>query len=265
MVVELEPGHVEPAIERLLPIDMPTRPRALAVLDGVLAGCIFADRSDDPTWLVVVELFEGTVFGGGALTAVALERVLAATEPESDDFVIGFTGPDDPIRGLVPANPSFRGEAIDYSDRQPPADEAEAVARPAPDGLRLAELTAELLPQTEWYRATLRAFGSPAGWSERGIGRCLLAGREVAAEAMAGPRVRGLMEMGVATRGPYRRHGYATYLARQVARACEARGDRVWWNTSADNLPSQAIARRLGFRTERRYELVAYPTSAFRR
>jgi RimJ/RimL family protein N-acetyltransferase len=265
MMVELEPGSVTLDAQRLLPPDLPTRPRALAILDGVQEGRILADRSDEPTWLVVVERLEGTVYAGGTLTAAALSRALAAVQPESDDFVIGFSGPDDPMRGLVPSNPSFRGEAIDFTDREPPADEADAAAQPAPDGLRLAELTADLLPRTEWYQATLRAYGSPEGWSERGIGRCLLAGREVAAEAMAGPRVRGLMEMGVATRGPYRRRRYATYLAQQVARACEERGDTVWWNASADNLPSQAIARRLGFRRQCRYELVAYPISAFRR
>jgi GNAT superfamily N-acetyltransferase len=101
------------------------------------------------------------------------------------------------------------------------------------------------------------------GWRERGVGRALLDGRTVVAESMAGPRVRGMLEMGVATRGPYRRRGCGLYLSRLVARACEERGDRVWWNASATNVPSLRIARRLGFRTERRYELVAFRTDAF--
>jgi predicted GNAT family acetyltransferase len=83
------------------------------------------------------------------------------------------------------------------------------------------------------------------------------------AEAMAGPRVRGMLEMGVATREPYRGRGYGTLLSRYVARTCEAEGEAVWWNANATNAPSLAIARRLGFRVERRYDLIAYRTGAW--
>jgi GNAT superfamily N-acetyltransferase len=79
----------------------------------------------------------------------------------------------------------------------------------------------------------------------------------VAAESNAGPRCRGLLEMGVVTREPFRRRGFGTLVSVAVARACEERGDRVWWNANATNVPSLAIARRLGFSTERRYEVVA--------
>lgn len=265
MVVELEPGRVEPAVEGLLPTDLPTRPRALGVIDGVLAGRVWADQARDPTWTIVLETADGTVYAGGSLPAGALQHCLSGVETRSGELVVGFCGPDDPVRRILPSDPFFAGQAIDFTDRVPPADERDVLAQPPPEGTRLAILDADLLPRTEWYEDTLHAYGSPEGWDRNGVGRCLLVGREVAAEAMAGPRVRRTMEMGVATRGPYRRRGYGTLVSRHVARACEAAGDRVWWNTSADNIPSQAIARRLGFRREHRYELVAYRTSAFRR
>ena len=103
----------------------------------------------------------------------------------------------------------------------------------------------------------MRAFGSIERWTELGLGFGVLAGDHLASEAMAGPRVRGLMEMGVATRERYRGRGYGTLVSRLTARACEARGDRVWWNVNAGNQQSIAIARRIGFQHERRYELVA--------
>jgi hypothetical protein len=251
--------------ERLIADEAPTRPRALAVIDGVLAGRIWTDDAADPAWAVVIETGDGTVYAGGAIDSAILAAVLQDVVTASGDLIVGFSGPDDPLRAIVPADPYHRGEAIDFTDRVPPPDEAEAVDRPAPDGLRLVELDEALLPRTEWYEDTLHSYGSAERWTRNGIGRCLLAGREVTAQAMAGPRVRGLMEMGVATRGPYRRRGYGTLVSQLVARACEDGGDRVWWNTSAENAPSQAIARRLGYRHERRYDLVAYRTDQLAR
>lgn len=258
VTVEMTPDAQSQALEALLPAELPTRPRALAVLDGVLAGRVWTDDPDAPSWVVVIETADGTVYVGGAVDRPVLHAILAPVETRSDELVFGFTGPDDPVRQLVPPDPPYVGRAVDFTDRLAPDDEAEALAVPTPDGLRLAILDDALLPHTEWYADTLHAFGSIEGWTANGVGRCLLDGSTVVAESMAGPRARGVLEMGVATRGPYRRRGYGTLVSRHVARACEAAGDRVWWNTSESNVPSQRIARALGFRTERWYDLVAY-------
>jgi GNAT superfamily N-acetyltransferase len=265
MAIEVEPARLSSAIEALVPRDVPTRPRALAVLDGVLAGRAWVDNPSEPRWAIVLEVADGTVYVGGRPSAAELVAALRGVATAAGDLIFGFRGPEDPVRTILPADPYYVGEALDFSDRVAPEDEAEAIAADPPEALRVVDLDAEILPGTEWYEDTLVAYGSVDGWLARGIGRALLDGRSVVAEAMAGPRVRGLMEMGVATRGPYRRRGCGTYLSRLVARACEANGDRVWWNTSTTNLPSQRIARQLGFRTERRYELVGYRTDAFGR
>jgi GNAT superfamily N-acetyltransferase len=259
VTVEMPPGAG--ALEALLPADLPTRPRALAVLDGVLAGRVWTDDPDAPSWVVVIETADGTVYVGGFIGSSALLTILGTVETRSGDLVFGFAGPDDPVRRLVPPDPPYVGRAVDFTDRHPPDDEGPLMEAPIRDGLRLAHLDADLLPQTEWYVDTLHAFGSVEGWTANGVGRCVLDGSTVVAESMAGPRSRGLLEMGVATRGPYRRRGLGALVSRHVARACEAAGDRVWWNTSESNLPSQRIARALGFRTERWYDLVAYRTA----
>jgi RimJ/RimL family protein N-acetyltransferase len=262
-IEELRPGTLAPVMERLLDERLPTRPRALGVLDGALAGRVWADDAVSPSWVVVVETGDGTVYGGGDLVAETLVAVLGGVATLSGDLIVGFTGPDDPMRAILPPDPYYVGRAIDYTARVPPPDESEGEATALPDGLVLTEIDTELLPRIEWSDDTLHAFGSAARWSELGVGRALLAEGDVIAQAQAGPRVRGLLEMGVVTREDHRGRGYGTLLSRLVARACEARGDRVWWNTSVDNVASRAIARRLGFSVERPYDLVAYRTDAW--
>lgn len=248
----MERGAATARLEPMLPADLPARPRAVAVLDGVLAGRVWTDDPENPRAILVIETADGTVYGAGDLKRLAVADALSGIETESGDLIFGFRSPDDPMRDLVPGEPYWRGEAIDFTDRQPQAGEGGL-----PGGVEIVEIDATLLPRTEWAEDILHAFGSADRWEELGVGRAVVSGDELLAECLAGPRVRGLLEMGVITREASRGHGYGTLVSRLVAEACEAGGDRVWWNANADNAPSIAIARRIGFRRERRYELVA--------
>jgi len=261
MIVQLSPGSIGPRVERNIPADAPARPRALAVIDGVLAGSVWADDPDEPTWTVVVEKADGTVYAGGALSASILDQIMPGVETAAGDLIFGFAGPDDPLRPILPPDPYYRGEAIDFTEREAPAGETTRSAAPA--DVSVTRIGLDLLPQTEWYADTLLAYGSAERFAALAVGFGILADDRLVAECIAGPRVRGTMEMGVATREAHRGRGYGTLVCRHVARACEAAGDSVWWNASATNEPSLAIARRLGFRVQRRYELIAYRTGAW--
>jgi RimJ/RimL family protein N-acetyltransferase len=245
------------SLERLIRADAPTRMRAVAVLDGTLVGRAWVDDPTRPRGVLVIEDADGTTYAGGDLTRDAVAATLAGVPTRSGDLIFGFAGPDDPLHDLVPGEPYWRGEAIDLVDRVPPADEETLLRRELEDGAQLVRLDAATLPMTEWYEDTIHAAGSLERWLEAGIGYGVLREGELLAEATAGPRCRGWLELGVITREAHRGHGYGTLVSCAVARACEAGGDRVWWNANADNAPSLAIARRIGFRTERRYELVA--------
>lgn len=256
-LTERVPPSAAAALERLVPHHSPTRPRALAVLDGVLSGRVWTDDPMRPRAVLVMEDADGTVYVGGTLSRDAVRQALTGVETASGELIFGFSRADDPLRALVPAEPFWSGEAVDFTERRPPADEAELVAAPLPDGARVVRLDAELLPRIEWYEDTIRAFGSAQRWEQLAVGFAVMIGDEMVAESLAGPRTRATLEMGVATREAHRRRGYGTLVSQLVARACEARGDAVWWNANATNQPSVAIARRLGFQRERRYELVA--------
>jgi RimJ/RimL family protein N-acetyltransferase len=264
-MIELEPGHVPAAVERLIPERVPTRPRFLAVIDGVLTGRLWTDDPHDPTWAVAVEIADGTVYAGGAVDRIPLTKLLRGLETASRELVFGFVGADDPLRRVMPPGAEYHGEAIDFTDRLPSPDEEVELGHDVAEGARVVPIDTELLPRTQWYEDTLVAYGNVERWAEAAIGYAVVRGDQVVAEAMAGPRVRGQLEMGVATREPYRRRGYGTLVSRLVARTCEARGDRVWWNANAANESSVAIARRIGFQHERRYELVGYRVDGFAR
>ena len=259
-LIEIAPGQSDGSLDAMLPADVPTRPRAVAVLDGTLNGRVWVDDPGEPRAVLVIETADGTVYAGGTITRELVAGALAGVETRAGDLIFGFRSPEDPLRDAVPVAPYWEGQAIDFTDRQPGDDEADLIAAALPDGVGVVPIDATVLPRTEWYEDTLHAFGSLDRWESLGAGWAVAAGDELLAECTAGPRTRGLLEMGVVTREAHRGRGYGTLVSRLVARDCEARGDRVWWNANAGNLPSLAIARRIGFRHERTYELVACHT-----
>ncbi|HEX5588848.1 MAG TPA: GNAT family N-acetyltransferase [Candidatus Limnocylindrales bacterium] len=259
----IEPGTDSArALEPCFAADLPTLPRLLGVLDGTLAGAIWAADEASPGWVTATEMADGTTYIGGEASPSALAAVFATLRPVSEEIVVGLCGPADPVRSMLPEGGIRWSEAIDFSERVPPALEAELLE--APPGTEVAVMDPALLARTEWYADTLTAFGSIERWLELGLGRALVRGDELCCEATAGPVIRGTMEMGVRTAPEHRGRGYATLTCRHLARDIEARGWRPWWNTNAGNHGSIAVARALGFRRERRYELAWWEAAAFR-
>ena len=93
---------------------------------------------------------------------------------------------------------------------------------------------------------------------EHGIGYCLLDGERVVAEAFAGPIVGGALEMATITDAAFQRRGLGTIVCARTILECEHNGYTTWWNTGLTNLGSSALARKLGYRTEHRYRLLAW-------
>jgi RimJ/RimL family protein N-acetyltransferase len=94
---------------------------------------------------------------------------------------------------------------------------------------------------------------------EKGWGFCLMKGDEILCEVFASFLTGDVMEMGVLTHKPYEGRGYGTLTCAHLVQACEAQGFQTYWNTNAQNLPSLAIARKLGYRRELPYRLFYWP------
>lgn len=242
---------------RLRPLFDPDRPipvRLWAMLDGVIQGRIVVDQPAMPTFALVQELAEGTAYVGGTASPAALGAAVQLLRAQQE--VVICLWPDSPLVELLPPGAGYDGTAIDFVDRSPVLDLTPLAA--APPGYTLVPISAELVPALAGYDYYVDMFGGVAAALEHTIGFCLLSGDEVASEAVAGPLTRGIAELGVGTREAHRQKGLATVVAARAIQACELRGYAPFWNASQQNLPSVALARRLGFQTERPFRVLAW-------
>jgi GNAT superfamily N-acetyltransferase len=165
---------------------------------------------------------------------------------------VGLT-PDAPLGALLPSDFDAEGVDIEFEDRDSGVDLGHFVTPPA--GLRLVPIDRDLVPRCLWGPWMVASLETAL---DHGLGFCLLDGEQVVAEAFAGPAVRGVLEMAVITREAYQRRGLATVVCARTILECERRGNRTWWNAGEANVGSVGLARKLGYRTERRYRVLAW-------
>jgi RimJ/RimL family protein N-acetyltransferase len=101
-------------------------------------------------------------------------------------------------------------------------------------------------------------YGSAEQALEKGLARFLLYGDEIRSEAYAYFAALGIIEIATSTREPYRGRGYASIACAHLIRSCEQLGYQTYWNCARQNLASAAVARKLGYRSEKEYRLLAW-------
>lgn len=248
-IVELAPSAAAEAMRRLMPREGYAWRRCFGVLDGASRGRVLADDLDAPTWAAVQELSDDNVmYLGGSLRREQVAEAMAVLRRDRSVSV----GWRDELAGLLPAGAAADRVDIDFEDRDLSIDLAPLAA--PPPGLRLARIDAGLLDRCLWFPWMVRE-DTPL---DLGLGYCLLDGKRVVAEAFAGPAVGGVLEMAVITDEAYRRRGLARIVSARTILECERRGEATWWNTSLANAGSAALARMLGYRSERRYRVIAW-------
>jgi RimJ/RimL family protein N-acetyltransferase len=160
---------------------------------------------------------------------------------------------NDPRWRLFPSEADYFGYTLEFTDR-----EARPDLPPVPAGCELRRLDPSLGKQILDRNLLIRMFGSIQSALEWGYGLCLLRDGELLCETFAGPAAQGMIEIGVETQPHHMHKGYATITCARLIELMEQLGYRTYWNCAKDNQPSAALARKLGYRTEKEYRLLAW-------
>jgi predicted GNAT family acetyltransferase len=68
----------------------------------------------------------------------------------------------------------------------------------------------------------------------------------------------GIHEVGIITREEHRQKGYATITCAHLIRECEQQSFETLWNCAKQNVGSNALARKLGYRKAEEYRVIAW-------
>jgi RimJ/RimL family protein N-acetyltransferase len=249
--VQLTPIQVTPELSALFDPSDPASLRCQAVLDGHAAGRIFTDHPDTPAWGVVQEAAFGSLYLGGNLQPALMDQLI--TELCIDgDVLVGLWQPD-PRRSLLPSTPDYSGYTLEFTNR-----ETDQALPGVPTGCELRHLDQSLGKQILGRNLLIHMYGSLQQALKWGYGLCLMRGDELLCETFAGPEANGVIEMGVETQPHHMQKGYATLTCAHLIHEIEQQGYQTYWNCDKNNLPSAALARKLGYRTEREYSLLAW-------
>jgi RimJ/RimL family protein N-acetyltransferase len=254
-MIQISPQHVTPALRALFDPDMPTMPRAFSVLEGHIVGQIITDDPDRPTWGAVRETTFGTLYLGGACDAPLLRYLIDHLRQEGD--VIVGRWPGDALLALLPPQPDYDGWTLYFTNRPHHAG-LERYLHQLPPGYELRRMDRALFDRLLDRDAYLASFGSVELVLAKALGFLLMRGDEILCEAATGPVALGRIEVGVTTREGHRGRGYATLTCARLIQACEEQGYDTWWDCAEQNVASAALARKLGYRTERRYRVLAW-------
>jgi GNAT superfamily N-acetyltransferase len=254
-VIEIKPSQVTPALGALFDPNMPTALRCFAVLGGGNAGRIVTDDVGSPRWAYVWEADDGTLYRGGVQHAELLLDVV--TTLRHDGLVaLGFRD-GDPSLSLFPRDPNAGASCLEL-DRPIGGSDLSPYLGRLPTGYEIYCMDREMLEVSPHREGTIGRWGSIEGFLATGIAVSLMHGRATVCEAYADMDVSGVRELGVTTQKAYRGQGFATITCAHLIALCEKAGSSTYWDCAILNRASVALARRLGFRGEREYKLLAW-------
>ncbi len=254
-MIEIQPAQVSPAIRALFRMDMPTGVRCLSVLGGGNAGRIFVDDLPQPKMSLVWEQDDGTLYRGGVTDWQVVAGMVAMLRQNS---VVALSFRDgDPGVADFPADPDAGAECVELERPAHGSDLSPFLELPA--GYQVFRMGRDLLEKSPRLDETLHRYGDLDRRLETGLDVCLLRGDEFVCEAGADMDVGGIRELGVVVEPAYRHGwGFGTLVTAHLLSWCDELAVSTYWDCVKLNIGSLKIARKLGFRNERGYKLLAW-------
>lgn len=244
-------NQATPALRDLFSPADPASLRCFAVLDGHAAGRIITDQPDQPTWGVVQEGAFGSLYLGGDIQPSMLHQLITSLRQDGE-VLIGLWL-DDPRWSRLPSAPDYSGYTLEFTHR-----DTDQPLPAVPVGCELRRLDQSLLKQIVGRNLLIHIYGSVQEALKWGYGLCLIQDGDILCETFAGPAANSLIEIGVETHPHNMRKGYGTLTCAYLIHEMERQGYLTYWNCAKQNQASIALARKLGYRTEKEYRLVAW-------
>jgi hypothetical protein len=254
-MLQIAPNQVTPGLMAMFDLNSPTGIRALAVLAGSNAGKIFTDNPAQPTWGLVWEADDGTLYRAGNYDREILAEAVALLRQEGV-VALGFRA-DDPVVGLFPPDPDAGADCLEF-ERPIGSSDLSPYLGELPSGYTLRRMERGLLERSPKADENLNRYGSIANFLSQGMAVCILHGDEIVCEAYADMEIMGIREIGIRTQESHRKQGLATCACAQLIRLCEEAGSQTYWDCVRLNAGSMALAHKLGFQHERAYKLLAW-------
>jgi len=240
-----------PALPSLFDPHIPNNPALWAVFQGHHAGRALVDDIQHPSHCVV-RTEAVLTYTSHHVSQPFLGKAIDYFKHIGHIWLIRSAG--DPA-----APEGYRAlPRLEFFDYDPHSPVLEDFRNRLPAGFELRLIDVNLLYRCEWRDDMAFYCGSLENFLHNGVGICLMHGDEIIVETYASALGASYAEIGAITHGPYRGRGYAPIAVAYLIEALEQRGFHAYWSCDADNPASARVARKLGFRIERPYEIWEY-------
>jgi RimJ/RimL family protein N-acetyltransferase len=249
---EVSPTHSN--LSALFDPEISNNPMLFATLLGHTPGRAWVDDPGNPSQCMV-RINGLLVFLSKNVTQVFLEKGLDTIKQFSH---VGLVWRADTSNLQIP-KPDKILQRIEFTQYDSESQFiANLIQGGLPDGFEIRDIDKELIEQIE-ARADIENYcGSLENFLAHGFGVCLMNNGEIISEAYAPFVTNKNVELGVATKETQRGRGYAVITCAHFIKTCRNRGLEPYWSCDADNLASISLARKLGFKHEREYEIRMY-------
>jgi RimJ/RimL family protein N-acetyltransferase len=244
-----------PVLPGLFDPYIPNNPALWAVLQGRHAGRAYVDDLQRPKQCVLRTEAQLT-YASRNISPEFLSEVIEYLRTTQCIWLIRAQGDPTAPKGyqIIPR--------LEFYDNDIHSHRLGDLRGQLPDGHEIRRIDRNLLDRCEWRDDMAFYCGSLENFLRHGVGLCLMHGDEILVEAYASALGDPMAEIGAITHEPYRGRGYATITVAFLIEALEQRGYQPYWSCDLDNPASVHVARKLGFRFEKPYEIWEYKSQA---